>query len=224
MNGMPASEAGPNGLRITRLREDVATGAHSLILEAPPRAPGGSRPHFHLVSEEMFNLGPSMTFDAGRPLPRHGYARYPAQMRHGAAVDLPDGYRLFVRYGGAAEVHFAEPADFAEAEGHLFIPDPLADWAAHPGPALGERVSTRALSYAGGRGAFLARLGDGAVLDLDGRGEVELLVVEGVLDDAKGAAVDAGAYRFGGGGWGGGVGRGAGVGGVGGGEGEAARG
>jgi len=192
MNGMQASETPltpdiclppqaqtaittPIGLSITTLRQDPDTGAKSLILKSAPRSPGQSRPHFHASCEEVFNLGPTMTFDAGRPLPHHGYALYPAQMPHGTAVDLPQGYHLFVRYSGSSDVHFDDDACFNPSAEHLYVPDPFEDWSGNPGPFFGDGITTRALSPS----SCLARLSDAARLDVCC--PVELLVLSGML-------------------------------------------
>ncbi len=176
----------PTGLRITTLREDPNSGAQTLILEAPPRPPGPSRPHFHMATEEIFNLGPTMTFDPGRPLPRYGYARYPAQMPHGTAVSLPEGYRLFVRYNGSAEVHFKDDAAFAPTPDHLYLPNPPTS-----GPDLGWGIITYALSEA----AFLARLSPGAVLTLPPR-SIELFLIRGTLAASNGPALVRETYLY----------------------------
>jgi hypothetical protein len=163
----------PTGLIITTLRDDPQSGAKTLILEAPPRAPGPSRPHFHASSEEIFNLGPPMTFDPGHPLPTHGYAFYPAHMPHGTAVSLPEGYRLFVRYTGNADVHFKDDAPFAPTPDHIHLPTPA------PAPAS-NGLTLHTLSPS----ATLARLAPGAVLTLPPKAS-EFFLISGTLTTNK---------------------------------------
>jgi len=175
-----------NGVQSTMLHT-TDNGPHSSILKAPPREPGLSRPHSHTATEEIFNLGPPFTFDKGRTLPRYGYTKYPAGMVHGADVDLPEGYHLYVRMSGPSEIHFPEinindPQPFTPLEGYTFVASADENWPENPGPNLGQNIQTRTLSYnpKTQKGAFLARLPANTTLNLP-PAATELLIVEGSL-------------------------------------------
>lgn len=107
---MPWSRSPSSAVLKKQLRFDEDTGASCIILKAPPRLPGTSRPHFHDGKEEIVNLGPVMQFDEGAKLGVFGYVRYAPGRPHGADVRIPHGYHLLVRSDGLPNLQYMDVA------------------------------------------------------------------------------------------------------------------
>lgn len=191
------------GMRSKLLRQDSKTGSKTMILQAPPRTLGPPKPHFHTADEEILNLGPAMQFDAGAKLERFGYAKYPAGLAHGAAIDLPDGYELLMRLSSRSTLHFDDVNRVPS-----LLTDHLYDFVPCPAQARWQRVHNLAnhtetdvaeLSWneTQHRGALFARMPKGASISFhDFCGSLELLVLEGAASLPGGKNIGQGTYVY----------------------------
>jgi hypothetical protein len=187
---------GPAGLQLKELNRDPATGARTALLVSPPRAGVECKAQYHDGEEEFFCLAGTFTFDGVHWFRPGSYACFPPRVVHGARVQVPGGYRLYLRTRGSSDaVRVAEPTSDEpyRLDGRLDAPQALLlEPAEEPRPA-----EIRALRREPEGTVELHRIAPGeSVRTADWRGApVELLLTAGRLH-ASDATLAPEAYGF----------------------------
>jgi hypothetical protein len=101
---------GPAGLRLKELNRDPVTGARTALLSSPARAGVECKAQYHDGEEEFFCLAGTFTFDGVQWFRPGSYVCFPPRVVHGARVQVPDGYLLYLRTHGSTDaVRVSEP-------------------------------------------------------------------------------------------------------------------
>lgn len=173
---------GPSGLQLKELNRDPVTGARTSLLVSPPRSGVEHKAQYHDGEEEFFCLGGTFTFDGVHWFRSGSYACFPPRVVHGARVQVPDGYRLYLRTRGSTDaVRVSEPSSVEpyRLDGRLDAPQALL-----LEPARDARPSeVRVLRREPDGTVEVHRIAPGeTVRTTDWRGTpVELLLAEGTL-------------------------------------------
>lgn len=106
---------GTPGVMEKILNEDQVTGARTLMLKSLPRPSDqiiDRRPQVHPVDEEFFCLSGRFTLEGDVWFQFGTYVYYPPNLVHGYAVDVPDGYEIYLRNSGSLSTQRVEsPAE-----------------------------------------------------------------------------------------------------------------
>ena len=100
---IPWAPLSATGLMIKELNRDPLTGARTAFVLSPPRSGTEQKAQFHSSEEEFFCLDGHFTFGGDHWFRPGAYACFPAGVVHGAHVQVPVGYRLYLRTSGSTE-------------------------------------------------------------------------------------------------------------------------
>jgi hypothetical protein len=187
---LPWEELGP-GIAQKLLYTQPTDGARTLLLRSRPRPKaqlGDLKPQYHPFYEEFLTLEGRFTLEGTHWLTPLTYVFYPAGLVHGFAVDVPDGYEIYLRNPGPFSF---ETVDAPARDAPYLIDDPeqetpgiiIADCGGliEKASASGE-LSVIALRDINGDGAVIAALSGGDELQLpltDPAAYAEIFVLEG---------------------------------------------
>ncbi len=193
--------AGVPGIEIKPLNVDPATGARTSLLRSAVRTSVEHKAQYHPGDEEFLCLDGRFTFDGLEWFESGSYVHFPPRTVHGASVQVPGGYLLYLRTTGTAVAHPVSvprhPTPYA-----LDAPDAgspatisrMAGGLARPGGSEPLRHD------AGGSGQVLwstLRAGESLPDALAAQGgPVEMLLVSGALRAPDGRVVQGPAYGF----------------------------
>lgn len=192
--------AGVPGIDIKPLNADPDTGARTSLLRSAVRTSVERKAQYHPGDEEFLCLEGRFTFDGRDWFGRGSYVHFPARTVHGASVQVPGGYLLYLRTTGTAVAHpVAEPLH----------PTPYAlDAPERASPATIRRVAEARDAVAsealrqgvtGQDSATWTNLPAGAALSdavATDRAPLEILLVTGTLRLGSGETVQGPAYGF----------------------------
>lgn len=191
----PWAPLGTSGLMLKELNRDPSTGARTAFVTSPPRPGTERKAQFHASEEEFFCLEGRFTFDGEHWFRPGAYACFPAGVVHGAHVQVPVGYRLYLRTSGSTEaVRVPTPRSTQpyREDGRDDSPQALlidTGW-----PDVPEQQTLRSIP---GGAIDLKRMPAGAVLDTCAWHAlpVEILLVSGTLG-SNDRVLLPGAYGF----------------------------
>lgn len=199
---LPWSALGAPGIEIKVLNEDPDTGGRTGILRSVARPAVEHKAQYHLGEEEFFCLGGRFTFDGETWFEPGSYVHFPPRTVHGARVQVPQGYLLYLRTAGDMTVHrvpeplaptpysIAGPQRDGDTHTHVRtggLEGPPARQPLRSGDGPDSRVELLRLS------AGEALLPEGAA---SGSPALEVLVVSGTVSDGEGARIEAPAYGY----------------------------
>lgn len=194
-DSIPWAPLSNSGLMIKELNRDPLTGARTAFVSSPARPGTEQKAQFHASEEEFFCLEGRFTFDGEHWFRPGAYACFPAGVVHGAHVQVPVGYRLYLRTSGSTEaVRVQTPRSKRPYREDGRDDSPQAVLTNTGWPDLPAHQTLRSIP----NGAIdLKRLHTGAVLDTCAWHTlpVEILLVSGTLG-SKNRFLTPGAYGF----------------------------
>jgi len=201
---------GAPGLMEKIINEDQISGARTLMLKSIPR-PGDQisdrRPQYHPVDEEFLCLSGRFTLEGHPWLTQGTYVYYPPNLVHGYAVDVPDGYEIYLRNSGPLSTTRVESPAVNKLH-RIDDPDAPASGAVtrHANESLEAARNGQSFSIIGLReacdgcdGAFLIALPRDAQIPSPNGGYdgfLELLVLDGEVESENHATLSSNDYSF----------------------------
>lgn len=193
--------AGVPGIDIKPLNVDPATGARTSLLRSAVRTTVEHKAQYHPGDEEFLCLDGRFTFDGLQWFVPGSYVHFPPRTVHGASVQVPGGYLLYLRTTGTAVAHAVSvprhTTPYALDAPDAGSPATVSRVTAGPAEAGGSEALRR---EPGGAGKVLwstLRAGESlpdAVAAHDG--PLEMLLVSGALRASGGRVVQGPAYGF----------------------------
>lgn len=210
INDLAWMPTGTPGVMEKIINEDDVSGARTLMLKSLSR-PGDQitdrRPQFHPVDEEFFCLSGRFTLEGDPWIERGTYVYYPPNLVHGYAVDVPEGYEIYLRNSGALstqrvdspaidKLHFINGEDQPDESVRIRHAEQVL------GESRDETVASITLLRAaedGGDGTFLVTLPCNTHIasTTDGYdGFLEIFVLNGQVEFRNHAVLTADDYAF----------------------------